>query len=362
MSQTPLTVAVVGATGAVGRTMTTVLLEKRFPMTSLRLLASERSAGSTIAVPGWGDITVELATADTFDGVDIALFSAGGGISKELAPEAARRGCTVVDNSSAWRMDPDVPLVVSQVNADDLAWHEGIIANPNCSTMQLMPPLMAIRDAVGIERVVVDTYQAVSGTGHKAIVELEEQVRAHAEGRPRVASVYPYPIGFNALPHIDAFLENGYTKEEWKVVTESRKILHLPDLRVSCTAVRVPVFTSHSEAVHVETRAAVTPAEARALFAAVPGVVVQDDPENKVYPLAEHAAGSDLIYVGRVRRDPSIPDDRGLAFWVVSDNLRKGAASNAVEIAEALVKRGWVVAASRRGVRAGAGAGGGSAV
>ena len=194
----------------------------------------------------------------------------------------------------------------------------------------------------------VDTYQAVSGTGHKAIVELEEQVKAHAEGRPKVASVYPYNIGFNALPQIDVFLENGYTKEEWKVVTESRKILHLPDLRVSCTAVRVPVFMSHSEAVHVETTAPLTPGEARDLFAKVFGVEVQDDPANKVYPLAEQAAGSDLVFVGRVRQDPSIPDNRGLAFWVVSDNLRKGAASNAVEIAEALVARGWVRKASER--------------
>ena len=347
-SPAKLTVAVVGATGAVGRTMTTVLLEKRFPMTGLRLLASERSAGKVLNVPGWGEVPVEVATPDAFEGVDIALFSAGGGTSTELAPEAAKRGCTVIDNSSAWRMDPDVPLVVSQVNPDDLAWHEGIIANPNCSTMQLMPPLMALRDAVGIERIVVDTYQAVSGTGHKAIVELEEQVKAHAEGRPKVASVYPYNIGFNALPHIDTFLDNGYTKEEWKVVTESRKILHLPDLRVSCTAVRVPVFLSHSEAVHVELKASLSPAEARDLFARVVGVVVQDDPANTVYPLAEHAAGSDLVYVGRVRQDPSIPDGRGLAFWVVSDNLRKGAASNAVEIAEALVERGWVRRASDR--------------
>ncbi len=352
-SPAKLVVAIVGATGAVGRTMTKVLLEKQFPMTELRLLASERSVGTTMVVPGWGEIAVELATPEVFEGIDIALFSAGGGTSAELAPEAARRGCTVVDNSSAWRMDPDVPLVVSQVNPDDLAWHEGIIANPNCSTMQLMPPLMALRDAVGIERMVVDTYQAVSGTGHKAIVELEEQVRAHAEGRPKVANVYPYNIGFNALPHIDVFLDNGYTKEEWKVVTESRKILHLPELRVSCTAVRVPVFMSHSEAVHIETRAPITPDQARGLFARVEGVVVQDDPANKVYPLAEHAAGSDLVFVGRVRQDPSIPDNRGLAFWVVSDNLRKGAASNAVEIAEVLVARGWVRRASDRSAVAG---------
>jgi aspartate-semialdehyde dehydrogenase len=342
-----LTVAVVGATGAVGRTMIQVLLEKQLPFTELRLLASPRSAGTTMTVDGT-QVEVGLATPDSFQGVDIALFSAGGGTSKELAPEAAKRGAAVIDNSSAWRMDPAVPLVVSQVNPDDLEWHEGIIANPNCSTMQLMPPLMALRDAVGIERLIVDTYQSVAGTGHKAIVELEEQVRAHAEGRPKVARVYPHVIGFNALPHIDTFLDNGYTKEEWKVVTESRKILHLPDLRVSCTAVRVPVFISHSEAVHVETRDPITPAEARAVFAAVKGVVVQDDPAANVYPLATEAAGSDEVYVGRVRQDPSIDGNRGLAFWVVSDNLRKGAASNAVELAELLVERGWIRAARDR--------------
>ena len=349
-----LTVAVVGATGAVGRTMIQVLTEKQFPYTELRLLASERSAGTTMTVNGEA-ITVELATPDAFEGIDIAIFSAGGGTSKELAPEAAKRGCVVVDNSSAWRMDPSVPLVVSQVNPDDLAWHEGIVANPNCSTMQLMPPLMALRDAVGIERMVVDTYQAVAGTGQKAIIELDEQIKAHAEGRPKVANVYPHVIGFNALPHIDVFLDNGYTKEEWKVVTESRKILHLPDLRVSCTAVRVPVFIGHSEAVHVETRDPITPGQARDLFAKVTGVVVQDDPANNVYPLATESAGSDQVYVGRVRQDPSIEGNRGLAFWVVSDNLRKGAASNAVEIAEVLVERGWVRKASERGVLAASG-------
>lgn len=346
-SPQPLTVAVVGATGAVGRTMIQVLVEKQFPYTELRLLASARSAGTRLTVAG-REHEVGVATPDAFEGVDIALFSAGGGTSKELAPEAARRGTAVIDNSSAWRMDEAVPLVVSQVNPDDLAWHEGIIANPNCSTMQLMPPLMALRDAVGIERMVVDTYQAVAGTGQKAIVELEEQVRAHAEGRPKEARVYPHVIGFNALPHIDVFLDNGYTKEEWKVVTESRKILHLPDLRVSCTAVRVPVFLGHSEAVHVETRDPITPDRARELFASVKGVVVQDDPAANRYPLATEAAGSDEVYVGRVRQDPSVPGNRGLAFWVVSDNLRKGAASNAVEIAEVLVERGWVRRASER--------------
>ena len=356
MTPSHLTVAVVGATGVVGRTMTQVLTEREFPVGELRLLASGRSAGRTLSIDGR---TYEIGEAlpDAFDGVAIALFSAGADIAKALAPEAAARGATVIDNSSAWRMDPGVPLVVSQVNPDDLARHEGIVANPNCSTMQLAPPLMALRDAVGIERVVVDTYQSVSGTGGDAVAELEGQIRAHVAGEPKAASVYPHPIAFNALPEIDTFLDNGYTKEEWKVVTECRKILHLPDLRISCTAVRVPVFVSHSEAVHVETRDPVTPQRARELFGAIPGVVVQDDPAGHVYPLATEAAGRDEIFVGRVRHDPSVPDGRGIAFWVVSDNLRKGAATNAVELAELLVARDWVRAASRRGAVAAGGGG-----
>src|SRR6476659_4505467 len=342
-TRSPLTVAVVGATGVVGRTMIQVLNEREFPVGELRLLASGRSAGRTIAIDGQ---THQIGEA--VDGVDIALCSAGADISLELAPQAVARGATVIDNSSAWRMDPSIPLVVSEVNVDDLEGHPGIIANPNCSTMQLVPVLMAIRDSVGIERVVVDTYQAVSGTGGGAIRELESQVRAHVAGEPKTATVYPHPIAFNALPQVDVFLDNGYTKEEWKLVTESRKILHLPDLRISSTAVRVPVFVAHSEAVHVETREPLTPARARELFGRVPGVVVQDDPSTSTYPLATDAAGTDEIYVGRVRADESIPDGRGLAFWVVSDNLRKGAATNAVQIADALLARGWVASAGAR--------------
>ncbi|HUP54802.1 MAG TPA: aspartate-semialdehyde dehydrogenase [Methylomirabilota bacterium] len=347
MNSKPLTVAVVGATGVVGGTMIRMLQERRFPIGELRLLASARSVGRAVDVGGT-EYTVQEATGDAFDGVDIALFSAGGDTSKALAPLAAQRGATVIDNSSAWRMDPAVPLVVSQVNPDDLERHEGIIANPNCSTMQLVPVLMALRDAVGLERVVVDTYQAVSGTGGKAMEELQAQIEAHVGGQPIHSAVYPHQIAFNALPQVDVFLDNGYTKEEWKVVTESRKILHLPDLRISSTAVRVPVFVAHSEAVHVETRKPITPDRARTLFAAVPGVVVQDDPATSTYPLATEAAGSDEVYVGRVRQDPSIDDGRGLAFWVVSDNLRKGAATNAVQLAEILVERGWVKAAAAR--------------
>jgi aspartate-semialdehyde dehydrogenase len=341
----------VGATGVVGRTMIQILNEREFPVGELRLLASGRSAGRTIFADG-RNLEIAEALPDAFDGVDIALFSAGADVSRELAPAAVSRGATVIDNSSAWRMDPNVPLVVSQVNPNDLEGHPGIVANPNCSTMQLAPVLMALRDTVGIERVVVDTYQSVSGTGADALAELEGQIRAHVNGEPKTASVYPHPIAFNALPEIDVFLPNGYTKEEWKIVNESRKILDMPDLRISCTAVRIPVFVSHSEAVHVETTEPITPERARELFAAVAGVIVQDDPSEHEYPLAADAAGRDEIFVGRVRRDVSMEDDRGLAFWVVSDNLRKGAATNAVELAELLRERDWIQSAAARGTRA----------
>jgi aspartate-semialdehyde dehydrogenase len=350
MNRQPLTVAVVGATGVVGRTMIQILNEREFPVDELRLLASGRSAGRSVIVDG-RTLEIGEAVPEAFEGVDLALFSAGADVSRDLAPAAVARGTTVIDNSSAWRMDPNIPLVVSQVNPDDLEGHPGIVANPNCSTMQLAPVLMALRDTVGLERVVVDTYQSVSGTGADALAELEGQIRAHVSGEPKTASVYPHPIAFNALPEIDVFLPNGYTKEEWKLVNENRKILDLPDLRISCTAVRIPVFVSHSEAVHVETRDPITPERARKLFAAVPGVLVQDDPAAHDYPLATDAAGRDEIFVGRVRRDVSIEGDRGLAFWVVSDNLRKGAATNAVELAEILLERGWVTSAASRGAR-----------
>ena len=330
--------------------MRQVLAERNFPVSEIRFFASARSAGTTLDWKGT-PITVEDAAVADPSGLDIALFSSGATSSRELAPRFAAAGVTVIDNSSAWRMDPAVPLVVSQVNPDDLEGHAGIVANPNCSTMQLAPVLMALRDSVGLERVVVDTYQSVSGTGADALAELESQIRAHVSGEPKTASVYPHPIAFNALPEIDVFLPNGYTKEEWKVVSENRKILGLPDLRISCTAVRIPVFVSHSEAVHVETRDSITPERARRLFGAVPGVIVQDNPSEHGYPLATEAAGRDEIFVGRVRRDVSMADDRGLAFWVVSDNLRKGAATNAVELAELLRERDWVRPASARGAR-----------
>jgi len=360
-------IAVVGATGMVGRTMIRVLGERGHPTAALSLVASGRSAGSEVSVDGERLRVVE-STPDAFDGIDIALFSAGAEVARSLAPEAVARGATVIDNSSAWRMDAGVPLVVSQVNPDDLERHEGIIANPNCSTMQLAPILMALRDSVGLVRVIVDTYQSVSGTGAPAVEELESQLQDHALARaaelfptrrlrktrtaaidaPTAPTVYPHPIAFNALPEIDVFREDGYSQEEWKVVAESRKILHLPDLAVSCTAVRVPVFVSHSEAVHVETRDPITPDAARRLFAAVPGVVVRDDPTAHVYPLAMEAEGRDEIFVGRIRQDTSLPGGRGLALWIVADNLRVGAATNAVALAETLVARDWVLPQSRR--------------
>jgi aspartate-semialdehyde dehydrogenase len=342
----PLTVAVVGATGLVGRTMIEILAERDFPVAELRPLAS-RADGRTVEFAGrsW---PVETTTPEAFEGVDIAIFSAGGGTSQVFAPEAAARGAVVVDNSSQWRMEPGVPLVVAGVNDEDAAEHEGIIANPNCSTMQLMPLFKALRDAVGMERIIVDTYQAVSGSGNKAVVELEDQVKAYVAGEELQASVYPHQIAFNAIPHIDVFREDGYTKEEWKVTAETRKILHLPELPVSCTAVRIPVITSHSEAVHVELTGSMSPDEARELFATVPGVIIRDDPAHDVYPLATEGAGRDEVFVGRIRGDMSLPQGKGLAFWVVSDNLRKGAATNAVEIAEVVYRKGWLKKASER--------------
>ena len=326
-------VAVLGATGLVGQTMISVLEERNFPVRQLVPLASS-SGGRTVQFRG-ADIPVQQVQPDSFTGVDIAIFSAGGAASLTYAPEAAARGCVVVDNSSAWRMDAKVPLVVSQVNPHALKAHNGIIANPNCSTMQLAPLLKALSDAAGLERVVVATYQAVSGAGGKSVDDLIQQRAAVVSGGTPASTIYPHAVVSSPIPAIDVFLPDGSTKEETKVVNESRKILDLPSLRISATAVRVPVERSHSEPVHVELSRALSPDQARAAFAAMQGVTVVDDPANHSYPLAAAAAGSDEIYVGRVRTDASV--EHGLAFWVVSDNVRKGAATNAVEIAELLV-------------------------
>jgi aspartate-semialdehyde dehydrogenase len=334
-------VAVAGATGNVGRMMVRVLEERQFPIKNLKLLASERSAGK-VKIPFAGDeLPVELLGLDSFKGVDIAVFSAGASVSLKYAPAAWKSGCAVVDNSSAWRMDPDVPLVVPEVNPQDIALYKrkGIIANPNCSTIQMVLVLKPIHDAAGIKRVVVSTYQAVSGTGWKAIVELEEQSRAMMSGVPAqnvACKVYPYRIAFNVLPHIDVFLENGYTKEEMKMVNETRKILGDPTMAVTATTVRVPVFRSHSESVNIETRKKITPQQARELLAKMPGVRVVDDPSKNLYPLAIDAADKDETLVGRIRADESV--ENGLNLWVVADNIRKGAATNAVQIAEILAR------------------------
>ena len=330
-------VAVAGATGAVGQQMLTCLEERNFPVAELTPLASERSIGKSVRFNDQ-EIPVEVLTKDSFQGIDIALFSAGGSISKEYGPIAAQAGAVVVDNSSAWRMDPDVPLVVPEVNPQDIAQYKktGIIANPNCSTIQMVVVLKPLHDAAIIKRVVVSTYQAVSGTGQKAVEELATQVRALLTNKEVVNQVYPHRIAFNCFPHIDVFLDNGYTKEEMKMVNETKKIMGDDTIEVTATTVRVPVFYGHSEAVNIETEKKLTPAEAREILGKFPGVKVVDDPSKNEYPMPLDAAGQDLTLVGRIREDFSIKN--GLNLWVVSDNIRKGAATNAVQIAEILVR------------------------
>lgn len=328
-------VAVVGATGAVGNEMIAVLEERDFPIENIRLFASERSEGILLKFKGQ-DIPVEILKEDSFNGIDIALFSAGAERSKIWAPIAAKSGCVVIDNSSQWRMDPEVPLVVPEVNSHDLKWHKGIIANPNCSTIQMVVALKPIHDVAKIKRVVVTTFQAVSGTGKKAMDELLQQTVALLNFKDIEIKVYPHQIAFNVLPHIDKFLENAYTKEEMKMVNETKKIMGDSSIRVTATTVRVPVFRGHSESVNIETEKKITAQEARELLSKAPGVVVIDNPEKNEYPLPIYASGRDEVFVGRIREDESI--ENGINMWVVSDNLRKGAALNAVQIAEELVK------------------------
>ncbi|WP_285906866.1 aspartate-semialdehyde dehydrogenase [Pseudodesulfovibrio pelocollis] len=335
MSRNPV-VAVCGATGAVGQEMLKILEQRDFPHSEIIPMASARSVGKKVAFKGRELKVVEL-TEDAFEGVDLALFSAGGSTSEKFAPIAARAGCVVVDNSSAWRMDDNCPLVVPEVNPHDLDWHRGIIANPNCSTIQLMLALKPIHDEARIKRVVVSTYQAVSGTGHKAVEELENQVRRLMSGQPVVADVYPHQIAFNCLPQIDVFMDNGYTKEEMKMVKETIKIMGDPSIKVTATCVRVPVFYGHSESVNIETEEKLTAADVRALLAKAPGVTVLDIPGKKVYPMPIDAAGEDDTFVGRIREDETIAN--GINMWVVSDNVRKGAALNTIQIAETLIER-----------------------
>ena len=331
-------VAVAGATGAVGRTMIKVLEERDFPVREIRFLASERSEGKELFFKT-EKIRVRKLDHDSFDGVDIAIFSAGGDRSLTFAPSAAKAGAVVVDNSNAWRMDPEIPLVVPEVNPHAVSGYKakGIIANPNCSTIQMVVALKPLYDYARIKRIVVATYQAVSGSGKKAIVELEDQVKAWAEDRIPEARVYPHQIAFNCLPHIDVFLDNGYTREEMKMVKETRKILEDPEIQISATAVRVPVFYSHSEAVNAEFEQKISASKARELLTKAPGIQVIDDPFKNAYPLALDAEGQDLTLVGRIRED--ISQANGLDFWVVADNIRKGAATNAVQIAELLAER-----------------------
>lgn len=337
MAPKSLKVAVVGATGAVGNLMVKVLEERSFPVGELTLLASVRSLGKTLPFKGT-ELPVQELREDSFHGIQVALFSAGGSVSKKFAPLAAAAGCVVIDNSSAFRMDPKVPLIVPEVNPDAVAPHPNIIANPNCSTIQMVVALKPIYDAAGIKRIVVTTFQAVSGTGKRAIEELRQQVAAVVEGREVTREIYPYQIAFNCFPHIGAFLENGYTEEEMKMVNETRKIFRDPEIAVCATTVRIPVFFGHSEAVNIETRTPIGVDEVRALLAKAPGVRVVDDVARARYPIPLEAAGTDDTLVGRIRQDPSAAN--GLAMWVVADNIRKGAATNAVQIAELLVARG----------------------
>ena len=331
-------VAIVGATGLVGQEFIKILEERNFPMTSIRLLASDRSAGRKLFVTH-KEIEVEETVPESFEGIDIALFSAGAEISRYFSPIAAQSGAVVIDNSAAFRMMPDVPLVVPEVNPEDIKWHKGIIANPNCSTIQMVVALYPLHKVNPIKRIIVDSYQAVSGTGSAAIEELTTQAKQVLDGQNTIPHVYPHQIAFNVLPEIDVFLDSGYTKEEWKLMEETRKIMHADDIAISATCARVPVFIGHSEAIHIEFSRPMSPDEAKSILSQAPGVKLLDDTAISLYPQPWSAAGTDEVFVGRIRQDASHP--RGLTMWVVADNLRKGAALNTIQIAEEMIKRGW---------------------
>ncbi|HLC19270.1 MAG TPA: aspartate-semialdehyde dehydrogenase [Thermodesulfobacteriota bacterium] len=337
MKKKTYNVAIAGATGVVGGEFLKILEERKFPVGRIRLLASERSAGSKLRFRGEEE-PVRLLEEETFEGMDIGLFSPGAKVSEQYAPKAAAAGCVVVDNTSRFRMEPDVPLVVPEVNPEKIAEYKfrNIIANPNCSTIQMVVALKPIHDRFAIKRVVVSTYQSVSGAGRDAMDELSEQVRSIFNMKPAEFRVFPHQIAFNCLPHIDEFLGSGYTKEEMKMVGETQKILGDESVKVTATTVRVPVFVGHSESVNIETRKAVSPEEVRSVLEEAPGVVVLDEPEKAIYPTPVDAADRDEVFVGRIRKDPTVRN--GINMWIVSDNLRKGAALNAVQIAEILVK------------------------
>lgn len=327
-------IAIVGATGAVGQEFLKILAEREFPVGKLKLLATARSAGKVINWQGQ-DYVVEETRPEAFAGIDIALF-AGGSASTEFAKDAVKHGAVVIDNSSAFRLNPEVPLVVPEVNPEDVKWHKGIIANPNCSTIIMAVALKPLHDAANIKRVVVSTYQAVSGAGREGIEELESQVRELVHGGEIRPQVFPYQIAFNLIPRIDVFQEGDYTKEEWKMVKETQKIFHSPEMAITATTVRVPVYRSHSESINIETEVKLSPVEAKSVLAKAPGVVVIDDPSKDLYPMPLTAADTDEVYVGRIREDFSISS--GLNIWVAGDQIRKGAATNAIQIAELLIK------------------------
>ncbi|MGM9566644.1 MAG: aspartate-semialdehyde dehydrogenase [Clostridia bacterium] len=332
-------VAIVGATGAVGNELMNGLEERDFPLKELRLLASSRSKGKKLLFRG-EELTVDECTSDSFEGIDIALF-AGGSQSKDFAYDAVKAGAVVIDNSSAFRMDPEVPLIVPEVNPEDISWHKGLIANPNCSTIQMVVALKPIHDEAKIKRIIVSTYQAVSGAGKDGITALENEVKEYVstgkDPKDLTSSAFPYPIAFNCIPHIDTFLEDGYSKEEMKMVNETRKMFHDDTIAINATTVRVPVFRSHSESITIETERPITPERARELLSEAPGVIVVDDPANKKYPMAIHSSGTNEVYVGRIRKD--ISSEQGLSMWVVADQIRKGAATNAIQIAELLIEK-----------------------
>jgi aspartate-semialdehyde dehydrogenase len=340
MSTREFNVAIVGASGAVGPVLLQVLGERRFPVRQLKLLATARSAGRKMRFGG-DELVVEETSDEALHGVDFAFISANDDASRRWAPVVVEGGGIVIDDGGAFRMEPNVPLVVPEVNGDDLDGHEGIISIPNCTTTPLVMVLNAIQKVNPLQRVVVDSYQSVTGTGAQAAVELERQTREILEGASEVsASEYPHPIAFNVIPHVAGFLESGYTREEWKIIHESRKILHLPELRISATCVRVPVYTTHCEAVHLELEHRMSAQEAREVLAAEKGITVQDDPADKVYPMPLTASGKDDVFVGRIRKDESCP--AGIALWLACDNLRKGAATNSVQIAEEMIARNLV--------------------
>jgi aspartate-semialdehyde dehydrogenase len=339
-------VAILGATGAVGEELLGLLVKRGFPFGELRVLASPRSAGRKLTVDGH-EFVVEALSKDSFDGIDVAFFGAGGNVSLEYAPVAAAAGAVVIDNTSAFRMDPNVPLIVPEVNAHEIANHKGIIANPNCSTTIMVMVLGPLHKVTPIKRVVVSTYQAVSGAGAQAIEEMEQQVRDHVAGQPLQANLLPvasldkhYQIAFNLLPHIDTFEEMGYTREEWKMVHETQKIMGEPDLKVTATTVRVPVFRSHSESINVEFAAPMSADRAREILSQAPGVELQDEPGNMSYPMPLDAAGRDPVYVGRIREDNSLAN--ALNLWVVGDQIRKGAALNSLQIAEYMIEHDMI--------------------